>query len=208
MSDDDVVRRAKSGDGQAWRELYRAHAGRLVVWLGVRPSEDAAVAAEDLAAEAWLTAARKIHEFTGTSSDFGGWLFGIARNLSSNSLRRSRRRSTDPVSEPPEHGHAEGPEPALVARDWVAFALRDLPPRERDVIACTEVVGLDVESTARALGMSAVAVRVARHRALKRLRRTQSPDPANGPVDDPATDRATDQPGPRRHARTLDSRSR
>lgn len=175
MNDDDLVRRAKSGDGQAWRELYRAHAGRLVVWLGVRPSEDAAIAPEDLAAEAWLTAARKIHEFSGTSSEFGGWLFGIARNLSSNSRRRSRRRLTDPVAELPEHDHAEGPEPALVARDWVAFALRSLPPRERDVIACTEVVGLDVESTARALGMSPVAVRVARHRALKRLRGAQPP---------------------------------
>ena len=170
MSDDDLVARAKAGDGQAWRELYRSHAGRLVVWLGVRPSEDAAISPEDLAAEAWLTAAQKIHGFTGTSSEFAGWLFGIARNLSSNSSRRSRRRLTDPVPDLPDHEHAEGPEAALVARDWVEFALRGLPPRERDVIACTEVVGLDVESTARALGISAVAVRVARHRALKRLR--------------------------------------
>jgi len=188
MNDDDLVRAAKSGEDQAWRELYRAHAGRLVIWLGVRPHEDAAVAAEDVAAEAWLTAARKIHEFTGTSSEFGGWLFGIARNLSVNSRRRSRRRLTDPVSEPPERGQAEGPEPALVARDSVAFALRGLPPREREVIACTEVVGLDVESTAQALGMSPVAVRVARHRALKRLRLADAGggEPAEAPTPQPS----------------------
>lgn len=170
MNDDSCVARAKAGDAQAWRELYRAHAGRLVVWLGTRPSDDAAISSEDLAAEAWLTAAQKIHEFTGTSSDFGGWLFGIARNLAANSIRRSRRRDTQPTAEPPEHGHAEGPEPEAVARDWVARALRDLPPRERDVVACIDVVGLDAESTARALGISPVAVRVARHRGLRRLR--------------------------------------
>jgi RNA polymerase sigma-70 factor (ECF subfamily) len=170
MNDDDCVARAKAGDPQAWRELYRAHAGRLVVWLGTRPCDDAAISAEDLAAEAWLTAAQKIQEFTGTSSDFAGWIFGIARNLASNSLRRSRRRDTQPTAEPPEHDRAEGPEPELVARDWVAHALRGLPPRERDVVACVDVVGLDVESTARALGISPVAVRVARHRGLRRLR--------------------------------------
>ena len=170
MNDDDCVARAKNGDPQAWRELYRAHAGRLVVWLGTRPSDDAAISSEDLAAEAWLTAAQKIQEFSGSSSDFAGWIFGIARNLASNSLRRSRRRGTDPTAEPPERGRAEGPEPELVARDWVAHALRSLPPRERDVVACVDVVGLDVARTARALGISPAAVRVARHRGLRRLR--------------------------------------
>ncbi len=170
MSDDECVARAKAGDAQAWRELYRAHAGRLVIWLGTRPSDDAAICPEDLAAEAWLTAAQKIQEFSGSSSDFAGWLFGIARNLATNSLRRSRRRATQPTAELPEREQTEGPEPELVARDWVQHALRGLPPRERDVVACIDVVGLDVESTARALDISPVAVRVARHRGLRRLR--------------------------------------
>jgi RNA polymerase sigma-70 factor (ECF subfamily) len=48
--------------------------------------------------------------------------------------------------------------------------LADLPRREREVVACLEVIGLDVAATAEALGMSATAVRVARHRGLRRLR--------------------------------------
>jgi RNA polymerase sigma-70 factor (ECF subfamily) len=39
------------------------------------------------------------------------------------------------------------------------------------VITCLEVIGMDVAATCAALGMSAVAVRVTRHRGLKRLRR-------------------------------------
>lgn len=171
-ADDDLVARAKQGDAGAWRELYRAHAGRLVVWIAHRPSGDAAVAAEDLAAEAWLTAAQKVGEFTGTADEFAGWLFGIARHLGANTRRRSGRRATDPAADP-EQGYAmtvDGPEGYLVGRDWVRRALAALPERERDVVACLDVVGLDVQSTARALGISAVAVRVAHHRGLRRLR--------------------------------------
>ncbi|MEP9364182.1 RNA polymerase sigma factor [Nocardioides sp. CN2-186] len=172
-TDDDVVAAAKRGDAEAWRALYRAHGGRLVVWLGARSTGDAAVSAEDLAAEAWLTAADKVHGFTGTSSEFAGWLFGIARKLDGNVHRRSQRRNTHPtdlhrLDDPPA---VAGPESAFVGRDWILRALASLPPRERDVVGCLDVVGLDVEATARALGMSAVAVRVAHHRGLRRLRR-------------------------------------
>ena len=95
-ADDELVQRAKRGDSNAWRELYRAHAGRLVVWLRTRPTGDVAVAPEDLAAEAWLTAAQKIADFTGSADQFAGWLFGIARNLAANARRRSVRRDTHP----------------------------------------------------------------------------------------------------------------
>lgn len=174
-ADDLLIRGAKNGDPSAWRELYRAHAGRLVVWLGTRPSGDPAVSADDLAAEAWLTAASRIGRFQGTADEFAGWLFGIARNLSNTTARRSVRRATSPHPEPAAGITVAGPEPGLVVRDRVARALAGLPPRERDVIACIDVVGLDVASTARALDISPVAVRVARHRGLRRLRQ-QQPD--------------------------------
>lgn len=68
-------------------------------------------------------------------------------------------------------------------------ALAALPPRERDVIVCLEVLDLGVAGTASALGMTAVAVRVARHRALRRLRATLAPEPTPGPVEGhPATE--------------------
>jgi RNA polymerase sigma-70 factor (ECF subfamily) len=170
-TDDEVVERAKRGDADAWRALYRDHAGRLLVWIGTRPTSDTAVAAEDLAAETWLTAAEKIHSFNGTSSEFAGWLFGIARKLSGNVYRRSRRRNTQPddMATLVDLAAVPGPESAYAGQDWVTRVLSLLPPRERDVVACREVVGLDVEATAAALGISAVSVRVAHHRGLKRL---------------------------------------
>ena len=170
MSDDDIVAAAKAGDPDAWRELYRAHAGRLVVWLGARASSDSAISPEDVAAETWLTAAAKITSFSGSSHDFGGWLFGIARKVTSNTRHRDARRRTDAVAEVPDTVGIDGIDQLVAGQDRVRILLAELSPRERDVLACLEVVGLDVAQTAQALGMSAVAVRVARHRALHRLR--------------------------------------
>jgi RNA polymerase sigma-70 factor, ECF subfamily len=170
-ADDDLVTRAKRGDAEAWRALYRDHAGRLLVWLGTRPTSDTAVSADDLAAEAWLVAAEKIPSFHGTSDEFAGWLFGIARKLGGNAHRRGLRRQTKPHDPHtmPETGTAAGPEPAYAAQDWVQRALATLPDREREVVGCREVVGLDVAATALALGISPASVRVAHHRGVRRL---------------------------------------
>jgi RNA polymerase sigma-70 factor (ECF subfamily) len=180
-SDDDLVRGAKRGEPDAWRELYRAHAGRLVAWLSTRSHGDAALTPDDLAAEAWLVAAQKIHDFHGTSSQFAGWLFGIARNLASTTSRRSARRRTDPVEQTIE---LPAPPTADTEGDaWVRAQLATLPPRERDVVGCIDGLGLDVEATARALGISAVAVRVARHRGLRRLRSQVPAESADAPTE-------------------------
>lgn len=179
--DDELIARAKGGDPEAWRELYRAHAGRLVVWLRTRPTGDAAVSPEDIAAEAWLVAAQRVADFEGNAEQFAGWLFGIARNLATTTGRRSRRRRTEPGITQLAELPTDGPAPEVDGRDWVRRALAALPPRERDVVGCIDGVGLDVASTAVALDISTVAVRVAHHRGLRRLRAAAGsgqPEPA------------------------------
>jgi RNA polymerase sigma-70 factor (ECF subfamily) len=174
VTDDAVVAAAKRGDPEAWRTLYRAHAGRLVVWLETRSGGDGAVSAEDVAAEAWLTAAEKVAHFDGDTSDFGGWLFGVARRVAANARRRSARRRTDPVAAPPSTVSGPGADAAVTEHAWLRDVLAVLSPRERDVVLCVDVVGLEVGDAAQALGMTPVAVRVARHRALRRLRRSET----------------------------------
>ncbi|GAA3647602.1 sigma-70 family RNA polymerase sigma factor [Nocardioides ginsengisoli] len=168
-TDDDVVAAAKHGDAEAWRELYRAHATRLLVWLQARGTGDEAP--EDIAAAAWLVAAEKIAGFTGDRDEFAGWLFGIARNHLANARRRAARREQVAL-EPVGVGVDLGPEPVTSGGDWARRLLATLPERERDVVTCREVLDMDVPTTAAALGIGAVAVRVAHHRALKRLRGT------------------------------------
>jgi RNA polymerase sigma-70 factor, ECF subfamily len=138
------------------------------------PSGDAGVSPEDLASDTWLTAATKIADFRGSSAEFAGWLFGIARLRARNAGRRTARRRTTPASsESLElNSHDHSPQAGVIAEGegWVVWLLSHLPPRERQVVACIDVVGLDVATTAASLHMSPTAVRVARHRALRRLR--------------------------------------
>lgn len=171
MTDDDVVARAKVGDPDAWRELYRAHAGRLVVWLGTRPTGDSALTPDDIAADAWMVAAAKIADFDGSTSAFAGWLFGIARKVSHRAKERSDRRLTQPGDVEAHLATVPDPTSTVDQHLWLTQALACLPPRERDVVGLVDGLGLDNRSAAEALGMSAVAVRVARHRGLRRLER-------------------------------------
>lgn len=174
-----LVDRLRAGDPAAWREAYEAHAGRLLVWLRTLAPADVAASAEDLAAETWLTASTKIAEFRGSDDDFAGWLFGIGRLHALNARRRATRRATQPTDfaddgrVPPEN-HAPAADDMAMRVAAVRHLIAPLSPRERDVIVCLEVVGLDIRTTAAALGMSRATVRVARHRGLARLRREPS----------------------------------
>lgn len=183
-SERDVVARAREGDAAAWRELYLALSGRLLLWLRSRPSGDSAADPEDLVMETWLVAAQRIADFEGDADDFAGWLFGIARHQALNARRRTTRRATSPGDVPDDPAAWGVAEHDVVAEsDWVRRTLRRLPPREGEVLACLEVVGLDVASTAQALGISRSAVRVARHRGLHRLRRDLDQQPASVPAE-------------------------
>lgn len=189
-----TVAAARRGEQDAWRELYARHARRLTVWLHSVPLSDAAASPDDIASEAWLTAAAKIGGFEGTDEEFAPWLFTIARNHASNTRRTAARRRTDPVAvgddDAPPLPAAVDPGDAVArvdAQDRTRRLLAHLSPREAEVVACIDVVGLDVAATAQTLGMRPTAVRVARHRALGRLRRLLSPELGEGPETTPPT---------------------
>jgi RNA polymerase sigma-70 factor, ECF subfamily len=174
VSDDLTISEAKAGSAEAWQQLYEHVGGRLVVWLKAQPQLDAALDADDLAHDAWVTAAGRIADFHGTVDEFTGWLFGIARNLTLNANRRTVRRATS-ARHPDELGGrlvtVDDDGSDLAAQlDWTRRLLAQLPMREAQVVACIDVVGLDVAATAVTLDVSATAVRVAHHRALRRLR--------------------------------------
>lgn len=171
-NDDDLVARAKSGDPEAWRSLYRDHAGRLLAWLRTRPTGDSAASADDVAAEAWYLAASKIGEFSGSSTDFAGWLFGIARKVGAGVKRTADRRGTQPSEAASELGRVDDHTLVYEHADWVRDTISVLPPRERDAVALVDGLGLDVSSAAKVLGVRTATLRVARHRGLRRLQQS------------------------------------
>jgi RNA polymerase sigma-70 factor (ECF subfamily) len=165
-----VLAGAKDGAEWAIAVLYREFHPRILGYLRARePAEG-----EDLAAEAWLDAARGLHGFTGDERAFRRWIFTIAyRRLID--FRRRKSRSARALGvwlelrEPPE---PDGVAARLLAASETEAALAhlaSLPPDQADVVLLRVVAGLEVEEVARVVRKKPGTVRVLQHRGLHRL---------------------------------------
>ncbi|MGN6246389.1 MAG: RNA polymerase sigma factor [Motilibacteraceae bacterium] len=183
MSEDefgDALRRARSGDPVAFATLWRATNPALVRYLRVVAGDDA----DDLASETWLSAVRALSCFDGDERGFRSWLVTIARrkhlDLVRSAPRRRERSSGD------DEVLAGGDVVADVAETVVAehasrealALLRALPPEQAELVALRVVVGLDVAEVAALTGRTPGSVRVAVHRALRRLGDLMGAEPA------------------------------
>src|SRR5262245_47645447 len=88
----DALARARAGDEDGFRELYRAVQPGLLRYLTALVGADA----EDVAAEAWLQIARDIGSFDGDPDHFRGWAATIARHRAVDHHRYLRRRPSQP----------------------------------------------------------------------------------------------------------------
>ncbi|MGH6657849.1 MAG: RNA polymerase sigma factor, partial [Actinocrinis sp.] len=90
---DHVLDAARRGDESGMADLWRALNPLILRYLRVVVGE----AAEDVASETWLQAAREIRAFRGDATGFRVWLFRVARNRAFEELRRRGRRREDPA---------------------------------------------------------------------------------------------------------------
>jgi len=131
-------------------------------------------AAQDVASETWLQAARDLPGFHGDTTGFRVWLFRIARNRAIDELRRRSRRREEPVAEPGEWGEALVRDAAIDAQErWdtaraVALVAR-LPRDQAEAVLLRVVAGLDAKQSAVILGKRPGAVRIAAMRGLRNL---------------------------------------
>lgn len=170
---DDVLGRARSGDGQAFAELWRDAHPMLLRYLRVT----AGVAAEDVASHAWIRVIESLGSFTGDEPGFRRWLVTIARNHHLDLLRRTGRRPErlvdDVVTLVDGLGQA-APDAAALAEQQLSTddAIRliaTLPAEQAEMVMLRVVMGLSVAEVAEVMGRTPGAVRVAVHRSLRRL---------------------------------------
>ena len=161
-----LVALARAGDEAALTMLWRELNPPLLRYLRGRIGDGA----EDVAAQAWLDAARRLSEFEGTDLDFRRWMFTIARHRSIDEVRRRGRRPEDLAPRPPvDPAGRDAPADQV---DDLASALalvRRLPPDQADAVLLRVVGDLDVAEVAAVMGRSHGSVRVLVHRGLRRL---------------------------------------
>jgi RNA polymerase sigma-70 factor, ECF subfamily len=166
----DTLRAAQAGEQQAIACLWRELQPRLLRYLNARERQ----AADDVASEAWLRAARDLGKFQGNEIQFRAWMFTLARHALIDWRRRAHSRpqistDLDGVAE-----LAVDDDTALDALDAldterVLRLLGRLPDDQADVILLRVVAGLDTERVAAIVGKRPATVRVIQHRGLRRL---------------------------------------
>lgn len=160
---------ARDGDEQAFSTLYRALQPTLLTYLRQRAPD----AAEELASETWLAAARQLATVEGGVEGFRALLFTIGRRRVADHHRaRSREPHTVVLGEAIEHPAPDAVaalEDALASRDSVRALTAHLKPDQAEVVLLRVVAGLSVEEVARTMGKSPGAIRVLQHRALRAL---------------------------------------
>jgi RNA polymerase sigma-70 factor (ECF subfamily) len=162
---------AAGGDEGAFALLWREYNPRLLRYLGHHAPQEA----DDLAADAWLAASRRLSAFAGDERGFRAWLFTIARHELVDHWRSTGRRPSTPLppASMPDRQNGTDLEGDVMAIEDATAAVKAitaaLSPDQADVILLRVLGDLTVEEVAALLGRRPGTVRVLQHRALKIL---------------------------------------
>lgn len=164
------MRKARGGDEEAFRQLYREVQPGLLRYLRGLVGEDA----EDLASETWLQIARDIRSFRDEGAGFRGWAVTIARHRALDHVRRTQRRPpvglpVDQLAELPDAQDTEERVLRIAATNATIAFIATLPRDQAEAVLLRVVVGLDAKAAAKVMGKRPGAVRTAAWRGLKTL---------------------------------------
>ncbi len=157
-----LMRDAIAGDERAYGDflqraacIMRGFVRRKIVQNGIDP--------EDIVQETLLAIHLKRHTWR-QDAPIMPWLHAIAKYKLIDAIRRRGRRVEIEIGDIAET-FAEPASETVSSRE-IGYALATLAPGQRSVVAAISVDGRSISETAKWLGMSETAVRVALHRGL------------------------------------------
>ena len=160
-----LFRAAIAGDERAYGEFLRQTAG-LVRLFAIQKVVRGGIDPEDIVQDTLLAIHLKRHTWR-VDEPVTPWILAIARYKIVDAFRRRGSRLEIDVGEIAD-SFAE-PEPETLSERDIGRALETLAPGQRSVVAAVSVDGRSIRETAKSLGMSETAVRVALHRGLTAL---------------------------------------
>ena len=170
-TDDDLLSRARAGDAEAFRVIFDRQAPGVRRFLGDLLRDDSA--ADEGTQETFVRAYQRLRTLS-EAGKLQGWLFGIARMVFMEQLRKKRRDGpVSPDDEPLQIDRAPSPEAALLSREAdqvLDQALEGLPHERRAALVMRLDHGLGYDEIASALGWNLQKVKNEIHRARLQLR--------------------------------------
>ncbi|MGH2721501.1 MAG: RNA polymerase sigma factor [Actinomycetota bacterium] len=177
----EVIARARTGDPDAWSQIYRKFAGPVYGFFvhQVRDPE----AAEDLTAGVFVEAIQAAARFQGSLSALRSWIFRIARNDLVDYWRHARRVQSEAIDDVDDADLARAipvDDPADTAissvnRSRLLASVHRLSPEQRQVVLLRLSADLSSAEIAKVMGKSEGAIKALQYRALAVLRKALVP---------------------------------
>lgn len=168
------VEGAQNGNANSFALLYDRYVDKVYAYCYHRVGDPQT--AEDLTADVFMRAMKRIDSFQWKGRDFGAWLITIARNRCHDHFKSSRFRLESAVAEihdatsaKSENGQPERTMELQDLRTQVYDALRRLKSEQAEVLYHRFLQGYDVQTTAEIMGKKSGAIRALQYRALKAL---------------------------------------
>jgi RNA polymerase sigma-70 factor (ECF subfamily) len=179
-SDADLVRRAAAGERDAFAAIYERY--RTVVYRFARLMSGSPATAEDVTQEVFVTLIRTLPRYEPHRAGLLTYLYGVARNVTRNRLRRDRRFVALETAVEEKPSGADDP-CAAASHSQQLSQLRSsvlaLPSRYREVVILYDIHGLSYAETAQVLHVPVGTVRSRLNRGRQiiavRLREAESP---------------------------------
>ena len=172
-----LVERAQAGEAEAFGLIYDRYFDTVFRFVYFRVGNRQL--AEDLTADTFLRALKRIGSFTWQGRDLGAWLVTIARNLVADHFKSGRYRlevTTGDVldAEREDRGPEGSPESAVVdhiTNVELLKAVKQLNPEQQECIVLRFLQGFSVAETAQAMGKNEGAIKALQYRAVRALNR-------------------------------------
>lgn len=178
------VERARTGDQQAFRDLFDSYYGPICTYLAhlVRNTEMGHDLAQETFLRAWKGLQKAQREIV-----FRPWLYRIATNVANSYLQRERLISWLPwlhvVNNPTMMKQAvNGPEASFEEQECIEEILATLPQQSRICLLLQHVAGFSQHEIARILNISEKSVSAYVSRGREQFRRTYRHLKEGGPL--------------------------
>lgn len=158
-------------DPAAWQNLFDEYYRKMYSFAYVRTGNT--TAAEDIAADVFIAAAKGITTYKPSGAPFASWLYRIARNLTADYLEQRRKRPTvalDSIDVASNAWDAGVDDATDIAR-----ALTHLTKEQQEVIVLRFFNDCSLQEAAATMGKNVGAIKLLQHRALAALRRHMRP---------------------------------
>ncbi|QKJ20129.1 sigma-70 family RNA polymerase sigma factor [Microbacterium hominis] len=167
LGDADLVLRTRSGDSDAFGELWRRHYRSGIT---VARSVTSTLDADDLVQEAYTRIYQSIQRGGGPTGSFRAYLFTSIRNTAASWGRSNRETTIETLDAVEDPSTTEQATSEALDRSLTHSAFRSLPSRWQEVLWYTEIEQMKPAEIAPLLGMKASAVAQLAFRAREGLR--------------------------------------